>query len=310
MQLQIADQIMLESARKARAAENEAVASKGFLSVKRCVKPAYSYATACTKYDANDQCEAYTTDYSSRVEVGCDKWEITTPGGAVGAAVENAIGADTKWAANIRSWTAVLIDALINRLTKEGLNAMKSALSGGGASGNAASAYMPPGYQGLVSQELESNKQQMTSELQKFRDEKQYLLNAKYKSLSFADQTLAILQTIKTKNCAVSDSELQAVQADDARLKTETADLEKAVKELTLAINKVNQTTSITALATLNQETLQVFNKYNTTDIQQQIITGSARQAADQGKQTKQNELNNAQARLDACLAPPPTESR
>ena len=202
------------------------------------------------------------------------------------------------------------MDALINRLRKEGLNAMKSALSGGGASGNAASAYMPPGYQGLVSQELESNKQQMTSELQKFRDEKQYLLNAKYKSLSFADQTLAILQTIKTKNCAVSDSELQAVQADDARLKTETADLEKAVKELTLAINKVNQTTSITALATLNQETLQVFNKYNTTDIQQQIITGSARQAADQETQTKQNELNNAQARLDACLAPPPTESR
>lgn len=294
VQLQIADQIMLESARKARAAQNEALASKGFVGVKRCVEWNIEGYQQCVASGQNTEAECK--------QASCIKEEITTPGSAVGTAVENAIGADTQWAANIRSWTALLIDALINRLTKEGLSAMKSALSGGGASGNAASAYMPSGYQGLVSQELESNKQQMTSELRKFRDEKQYVLNAKYKSLSFADRTLVTFQAMKTRNCAVSDSEIQTVQADDARLKTETADLEKSVKELTTAINKVSQAVSITALSSLNQETLQVFNKYNSAGIQEQIITGSARQAADKETQDKQAALSNAESRLNSCV--------
>lgn len=299
VQLQIADQILLESARKAKAAQNEALAGKGFLNVKTCVDPVYREIDEqlCVDYDENGKCIWTEVTTKTNEVIGCKKYETKTPGDTVGQVVAKAITSDTEWAANIQSWTAALINAVINRVVKEGISGMKSALSGGGDS------YRPPEYQGLVSQELESNKQQMTSELKKFRDEKQYLLNAKYKSLSFADRTLVIFQTIKTKSCAVSDSEIQAVQADDARLKTETADLEKTVKELTTAINKVEQTTSVTQLVNLNQETLQVFNKYNTSDIQQQIITGSARQVADQEAQAKQAALNNADSLLSTCVS-------
>ncbi len=298
LQLKIADEMLLESARKAQAAQNEAMAGKGFISVKRCVE---------WNNEGYQMCVASGLLESECKKASCTKEEIITPGAAVGAAIENAIGSDTLWAANIRSWTAALVDALINRLIKEGILGMKSLLAGGGSSGgNEASAYVPSGYQNLVTKEIEGQKQQTTNGIQGFLNENQYILSDKNKSLSLAQQTLSALESLKSRNCAVSNAEIQSARDQVNRLIAETANLNSSITELNTTMNKIRQAASAEALAAANQDALQIFNKYNTVDFQAQIIAGSARQAADQEAQDKQAALNNAQSRLSACAPSAP----
>jgi len=101
------------SAQATAAAQSEAIASGGFKSEKKCVE-----------WDGDI----------------CVKEEIVTPGKTVGDAATNAVTADTNWAVNIQSWTSVLVNALINRLTTEGIGLAKSAVSDV-TSGSESSAY-------------------------------------------------------------------------------------------------------------------------------------------------------------------------
>ncbi|NCO89662.1 hypothetical protein GW883_02050, partial [Candidatus Wolfebacteria bacterium] len=250
--LMIHDEMITRGALAKEAAEKEALAGKGFLSVKKCL----------------EQDEEGT----------CIKEEIVTPGDTVGVAVASAITSDTQWAANIQSWTAALINAVINRVIKEGVGVMK------GSEESSGSSYYPSEYQSAADLEIESEKQQQINEVKKFVNEWQYLYNAKSKSLSYSEQLKVILVKIKKLNCqpAVSDSEIQAVQADIDRLKTETTELKNKIDGGNNLITKITNANTIRERTIAQQDFLAFVDKYNTLEIQTQIITGDARKAADQ----------------------------
>ena len=270
--LMIHDEMITRGALAKEAAEKEALAGKGFLSVKKCL----------------EQDEEGT----------CIKEEIVTPGDTVGVAVASAITSDTQWAANIQSWTAALINAVINRVIKEGVGVMK------GSEESSGSSYYPSEYQSAADLEIESEKQQQINEVKKFVNEWQYLYNAKSKSLSYSEQLKVILVKIKKLNCqpAVSDSEIQAVQADIDRLKTETTELKNKIDGGNNLITKITNANTIRERTIAQQDFLAFVDKYNTLEIQTQIITGDARKAADQELATKTSDLSIAQGRLSNCV--------
>jgi len=273
--LMIHDEMITRGALAKEAAQNEALAGKGFLSVKKCL----------------EQDEEGT----------CIKEEIVTPGDTVGVAVASAITSDTQWAANIQSWTAALINAVINRVIKEGVGVMK------GSEESSGSSYYPSEYQSAADLEIESEKQQQINEVKKFVNEWQYLYNAKSKSLSYSEQLKVILVKIKKLNCqpAVSDSEIQAVQADIDRLKTETTELKNKIDGGNNLITKITNANTIRERTIAQQDFLAFVDKYNTLEIQTQIITGDARKAADQELATKTSDLSIAQGRLATCSISP-----
>jgi len=273
--LMIYDEMITRGALAKEAAEKEALAGKGFLSVKKCL----------------EQDEEGT----------CIKEEIVTPGDTVGVAVASAITSDTQWAANIQSWTAALINAVINRVIKEGVGVMK------GSEESSGSSYYPSEYQSAADLEIESEKQQQINEVKKFVNEWQYLYNAKSKSLSYSEQLKVILVKIKKLNCqpAVSDSEIQAVQADIDRLKTETTELKNKIDGGNNLITKITNANTIRERTIAQQDFLAFVDKYNTLEIQTQIITGDARKAADQELATKTSDLSIAQGRLATCSISP-----
>lgn len=270
--LMIYDEMITRGALAKEAAEKEALAGKGFLSVKKCLE--------------------------QNEEGTCIKEEIVTPGDTVGVAVASAITSDTQWAANIQSWTAALINAVINRVIKEGVGVMK------GSEESSGSSYYPSEYQSAADLEIESEKQQQINEVKKFVNEWQYLYNAKSKSLSYSEQLKVILVKIKKLNCqpAVSDSEIQAVQADIDRLKTETTELKNKIDGGNNLITKITNANTIRERTIAQQDFLAFVDKYNTLEIQTQIITGDARKAADQELATKTSDLSIAQGRLSNCV--------
>ena len=273
--LMIHDEMITRGALAKEAAEKEALAGKGFLSVKKCLE--------------------------QNEEGTCIKEEIVTPGDTVGVAVASAITSDTQWAANIQSWTAALINAVINRVIKEGVGVMK------GSEESSGSSYYPSEYQSAADLEIESEKQQQINEVKKFVNEWQYLYNAKSKSLSYSEQLKVILVKIKKLNCqpAVSDSEIQAVQADIDRLKTETTELKNKIDGGNNLITKITNANTIRERTIAQQDFLAFVDKYNTLEIQTQIITGDARKAADQELATKTSDLSIAQGRLATCSISP-----
>jgi len=155
--------------------------------------------------------------------------------------------------------------------------------------------------------EIESEKQQQINEVKKFVNEWQYLYNAKSKSLSYSEQLKVILVKIKKLNCqpAVSDSEIQAVQADIDRLKTETTELKNKIDGGNNLITKITNANTIRERTIAQQDFLAFVDKYNTLEIQTQIITGDARKAADQELATKTSDLSIAQGRLATCSISP-----
>jgi hypothetical protein len=297
--LMIQDQIQTETSRKVTAAANEAIASAGFLGVKRCLEPIYS--TTESQYcdggeDEFGNCPGGYLTKMSLIRTGCKKEEIITPGTAVGEAVKNAITSDKDWAANIQSWTAALVDAVINRVIKEGIGGMKSLLAGGGeGGGNEASSYMPSGYQNLTANEFQGQKQQLSSSLQSFINEKQSALSNKSKSFSLAQQTLSALETVRSRNCGVSNEEIQNVQNQISRLNTDIAILNNSISELNATANRVNQVTNTETLMIANQETTQIMNKYRNDSSQQSV------QNVFQELQERQAAFDNAQSRLSVC---------
>ncbi|MBI5147565.1 MAG: exo-alpha-sialidase [Parcubacteria group bacterium] len=95
------DELVNDALQKVNAAAAEADTGKGFLSHKKCVQ-----------YDLQDNKK-------------CLKWEIVTPGDTIGAMAADAVTSDAQWARNVKSWTAAIYNAIINRLFKDGFSKMK-----------------------------------------------------------------------------------------------------------------------------------------------------------------------------------------
>jgi len=280
--LMIHDEMLMRGALAKEAAQNEALAGKGFLSVKKCVL-----------YD----------DYGTGE---CLKYEITTPGDTVGEAVANAITSDTQWAANIKSWTSALVNALINRLITQGISSLKG-------SAESYDYYYPTEYTDLVEREIEQQKQKQIAQIKEFIDEWQYLSDTKSKAVSYAEQLDTILTEIKNRNCpAVSEdgtlypeinSQIQTNKADIDRLKTEINNLKTKIDEGNDLISEINSANTTEERAIASHDFTNFMDRYNTSEMQEQIITGSARDAADKELATKTSDLSTAQERLNTCIA-------
>lgn len=297
------DEMLAAQAKAKDSASKEAASGSGFLSVKECLE----YETnsnldatiqACSDNFSGDELSTCINAAQKAYPSKCTKEQINTPGSTVGAAVvENTVGSDSKWAANIKSWTSALVNAAINRLITEGVGLMKDSSSGG-------SSYTPPEYQSLIDKEIDSQKQAIIDQVKIVLNEWQYILNDKNKSLSAQQQIVIIYTSLNDKKClpSVPDSDMQSAQSESARLQGEAADFQAKVDEANSLISKLTQAADLRDMAIAQQDINAFLAKYNTDALQEQITTGSARNAADAEFQTKQSDLTSAQARLTACV--------
>ncbi len=106
----VSDERQRRAAEEAEAAVNEAVSGGGFLSQKRCVKTV-----------ATDELDPETGTNKEK----CLQWEILTPGDTIGELAGDAVTSDAQWSRNVKSWMAAIVNAVINRLFKEGMAKMK-----------------------------------------------------------------------------------------------------------------------------------------------------------------------------------------
>lgn len=118
------DEYEIRKSAAAKAAESEAQAGKGFLSVKRCA------ASHQKKYpDIVD--EDGTVIIKGDIETICDKEEIVTPGVIAGDMASKALGANIDWLVNaqdLKAYVAAIANAVLNRVFAEGLKYANSAL--------------------------------------------------------------------------------------------------------------------------------------------------------------------------------------
>lgn len=219
--LLIHDEAVVRAAQKKEAALNEALASKGFLSVKRCVEWNDDYIDYCKALGGTD-------DSCKKDAPACSRHEIMTPGDAVGRLAGEAITSDIRWAENIKSWTAALVNATMNRLIKEGLSLMKKSTD---VSLDDYGSYNPwQGYDRLA-QINKNAKMDLTEQIGKLVDDLSDIRTEKRVSLSYAEKTLQAFQDMKTKTCTppITDAEIDNVSKAIAQLNGELLELDKLI---------------------------------------------------------------------------------
>jgi hypothetical protein len=292
-----------KTAEQTEAAKNEALAGQGYTSVKRCKGGGFSYLQLETMEGMAQGSTGNLVKDSNGNYCLPDDLETITQGSTVAAVTNKAMVSDIDWTASIKSWTSALFNAAINRVIKEGVGLMKNSSSGGGTS------YYPAEYQSQANQfnaELQQQQQNQSqiSDVNEILNEWQYINNDKVKSLSYAEQIQTIFETIRSRNCSptVSDIEMQLIQSDINRLTTEIASSSVEISEAANLISEITNAQTIRE-TTLSQQDYQAFiNKYDTLEMQQQIASGSARASADQEVAAKTSDLTIAQNRLNICI--------
>jgi len=193
--LQVSANLNEQSAKAVDAASKEVQAGSGFLSVKKC-KGGGTKNPSPKDIDELGLMKDFQGNYCKE-----ENLENTTPGNIVGAAVANAVTADSQWAANIQSYTAALINALISRLTKEGLSLMFDSNS---SEVNSSAGYTAP-YNNIIASTFGSNQSSMVESVKMFLDGWKDILR-KYK-MAFASnsEVISALEAIKAKSCKIID---------------------------------------------------------------------------------------------------------
>lgn len=321
LMLMYQDEALENAIKKEEAARNEALAGNGFLSVKRCVE-----------YEPNSQLSALnqscvnvgaTGDALSRcLEAAkksappskCLKEEIITPGDTVGEAAATAITSDTVWAANIKSWTASIVNAAINRLIQEGLATMKSSAEPRSSGyGN-----LDPYYG--TDPNLQAKRDYINNVISNYgniRDRINAASSVKNQSLSYVSQQRGVLEQLRLVQTAtssqplppacsplVADAAIQNLQTEIDRLTSETNNLQNSINEIN---NNVAEAKNISADYREREFTL-ITNKYDEFSTNNQsliagLLSGAAKTAADSEATTKQNDLTVSQNRLTICQA-------
>lgn len=161
------DEINNKQAAAQAAAQNEAIAGSGFLSVKKC-SGGTDQATFCRSTCINsgklaadvsscvDQCMAVKLSEEELCTDSGGKMTTQTPGDTVGKMAANAVGADTWYAASLQSFMSAITNAAINRLAAQGLAKM---------TGKSAASYYPPEYAQLLVGQVNSQKTSMQDDI-------------------------------------------------------------------------------------------------------------------------------------------------
>jgi hypothetical protein len=286
------DEAISQGVQAKEAAQSEAMASGGFIGVKQCEDGV----------PASQAKQGFVKDFKGNY---CDpkKMRIVTPGYAVGALAANAITSDSRWAENIHSWTAALINATINRLFTEGLSLMKpSTASQTSSSGN----YDPyGGYDPALSgKQQETN--QIKNDFQTYLTYFNTILTNKQSSLSSSQQILTTLNELKTRNCQppVSDTDITTARNEVTRLTNEVSTYQTIVNETQAGITEagnISKDFRDREVALLTQHYEDFIIKYQSLISE---ISGSeaTKKASEDESRNKQNELSLGQSRLNLCI--------
>ena len=287
------DEITKRSQENKEAAKSEGIAGGGFLSTKKCVAYEEVDLKECeTYYGVNDACVKEKENNRK-----CLKEEIITPGDTVGKVMGEAVTSDSKWAANIQSWTSALVNAAINRLFQEGLRAMV-----GSAQGGRIKPFYPSDYQDLVTSDTQQTKNTLTKEAKSFLSEWQAISNYKNLSLSYAEQMLADLKEIKLNNCMVTDGEISTASSTVSVLQSEVNDLNNKIKEATDVINQIESAKTNENLMNAQYAYNKFRNKYGEL-MWQQITSGDVRNSAKAQSEDLYNQLYGTGGNLSSGLS-------
>lgn len=289
--LLVSDEISKRQSEGAEAAKNKAAAGGGFLGVETC-KPGTAVNLS---YLSNEEKEEVIKeggfvkdskgDYCSREDL-----ETTTPGGLVGAAMADAVGADSKWAASIQSWTSALVNALINRLMKEGLSRINS-------SSSAPERYYPPEYQGLKERQRDEDRAAASSQIKKIKDAINPILTSKKDSLNHAKNILSVSEKLKNGDCSagVTDDDIKNASSTVDKIQSEVNELQNDIDEIDGAI-AANETTDESATSTANTQ-------FNLMAISRKYTSRAEQIGSDQAAAQKENdEIKVKSANLNGKL--------
>lgn len=307
------DQYEIEKSAAQKAAAAEAQAGRGFLSAKRCIKPVYSYETRCTKYDENDQCIDYASEFGgSKVQVGCDGWETVTPGLLVGELAAKAVGSDIDYivtAQELKVYVAAIANAVLNRLFAEGVGLLRMAFSGGGdGSGdgrgsNASSASQCAPLIGTAAYSDCINAVQSGIDIREFQKNnliklidqdlvyQNQLFGAKQATLAVLNQSVGILNQLKA--CQGSEPVAAGqVQSDIKTISNQITQIQSDIVALQMKQQEIKSVTDIILIPSLYARVAGVVNPATT-----QSLALSAQQETAQ----KQQAMNSYQQQLTSC---------
>jgi hypothetical protein len=257
------DEISKRSAGAEEAAKSEATASGGFNSIKKkgeCLEYAtYTTDSGLVAYDMN-KCIKRAPD------------EIINPGASVGAIAANALGAEGEWANNIQSWTSVLINALINRVTKEGVDFAGRTVSGFlSDDGGGETVSIADNFQELIDQKTGNENQGMINELQKFIDlDWGYLISLKKESLIHFKKNYAMASMIDYRKsinppigCNLPFGINYRPKSIERQVKQSIDEVRNVEENTSSTIAQINELILEINLAVNPEERLSVQEKYN-----------------------------------------------
>ena len=270
------DEAMTEGARQKEIAEKEAMSGQGYLPVKKCVK---------------------------KLEDACLEWEIITPAPVVGHLTNRAAAADIDWAMSVQSWTAALTNAVINRVTKEGIGLMKKSTA---PKTSTSGDYNPYGSYDPALLAKRQERDRVKNNYQTLIVYFNAILANKKSALSSEQQIVVILNELKNRSCQplVSDSDITNAQNEVARLTAEVANYQTIVNETQAGITEAVDISADfrdreMALLTQNHDAFIIKYQSLIAEISDSEITKITSQ---EESATKQNELSSAQTRLNLCI--------
>ena len=261
--LEFYDEAMMKGLAAKEAAEDEAAAGRGFLSVKRCQEyeledPPQEYID-CVQQEggSHDKCKKYA----------CVKWEAHTPGYVVGEAAAEAMTSDIKWTYNIKSWVAAIINAAINRLITEGLSYMKSSEEeydteeGDYAPVSATSSvnYGGADFTGLD----KSSTENVVEIYEGFLADSQAILASKQSSLSSTQNIIEIYDDITSRGCSVNQDDYNKAQTAQSDLSSDISKLQSLISEIQSNLDEARAAAAAEDNEEGNNQRLAVLKKYN-----------------------------------------------
>ena len=293
------DQYEIEKSAAQKAAEAEAQAGKGFLSVRKCIR--------------QHQEEIGVDEDGQRIyQTVCDAYQIVTPGAVVGELAAKAVGSDIDYIVNAQdfaAYVAAITNAILNRIFAEGVGLLHAAVAGssggGGGGGGITEAQKKcapllgtPAYTECV------NSIQSGQDIREFQ--KNYLLKiidldlgfqnqlfgAKQTTLVLLNQSLDILKQLEV--CQKFPSlDTAKVQSDISVVAGQIRGIQSDIIALQLKQQQIKAITDITQIPSLYAQVAGTVNP---------AATQSLALAAQDETSQKQTALLSYQQQLNLCL--------
>ncbi|MBI2515273.1 hypothetical protein HYV91_03820 [Candidatus Wolfebacteria bacterium] len=291
----IQDEIVRRYAEQQRAAQNEALAGRGFLDVKRCVERDPVEVQIC-----NSELPTEAEQAACRANARCIQEEAINPGAAVGETVISAINADKDWAANIQSWTAVLVNAVINRILKEGVGGILRVTTGGPDRTD----YQAPETVDIINSEFDLRRAQLIGPLRPIIAAGQDVLQILDRAITAQTTAIQNLQTLQVRNCPIAPTEIPTAQSQLATFSNQKTQIQPALDDLNRLKSRIEQAENEVDLARRSAENDTIMARYGLNDPQNRgaLLDGTLHAIAESQYQQAFDASTQTNGRVQTCL--------